>query len=310
MAHPMQEHRAHKHEKSRVSHIAGISGGEPKHYARGGTVHSDEAEDKALIRKEVKSEALKSDGKKAKHRADKVARRAKGGKVNHSKSGKTSVNVIVAPGGGAKPPMLPPGAGMAPPPAAAAPPMPPRPPMAAPPSGPPAMGPPPGPGGMPIRSSGGRAYAKGGSVNSAEKGYGPKSGADKKGVTGIGDRTPIQHSGNKSDGQNIGRGKPITYATGGKVRRDEGGGVNIRDMVVRGRPVDSSGKMLKEGDPDSPPVAVSRRGRATGGAIYSDGREGKQMGPKIGYGNNGLGRLKKAKVETGKTHEAWEPGIT
>jgi len=44
MAHPMQEHRGHKVERERVSHIAGISES-PKHYARGGSVHSDEAED-------------------------------------------------------------------------------------------------------------------------------------------------------------------------------------------------------------------------------------------------------------------------
>lgn len=260
MAHPFNEHRNHKVQKDRVSHIAGCSGGEPKHYARGGSVHDDEAEDKALIRKEVKSEALKSEGKKAKHRGDKVARRAKGGHVKGHKSGKTNVNVIVAPGGGgAKPPMPMPGA-MPPPPAGAAPPMPPKPPMMPPPPGP-GMGQPPaaGLGGIPPRSQGGRAYKKGGAVNSSEKGYGAKSLADKKGVTGIGDRTPIQHSGNKSDTQNIGRGKPVTYATGG--------------------------------------------------AIYSDGAKGKQMGPKIGYGNNGLGRMKKAKVETGKAHEPWEPGV-
>ena len=59
----------------------------------------------------------------------------------------------------------------------------------------------------PIRSDGGRAYARGG----------PVSLADKKGVTGIGDRTPIQHSGNKSDSQNIGRGPVITKATGGPI---------------------------------------------------------------------------------------------
>jgi hypothetical protein len=38
-----------------------------------------------------------------------------------------------------------------------------------------------------------------------------------KGKTGIGDRTQIQHSGNKSDTQNIGRKAPITKATGGPI---------------------------------------------------------------------------------------------
>ena len=56
-----------------------------------------------------------------------------------------------------------------------------------------------------------RAYAKGGKVE------GKKSAADKRGLTGIGERTPIQHSGNKSDTQNIGRGPVITKATGGPI---------------------------------------------------------------------------------------------
>jgi len=53
--------------------------------------------------------------------------------------------------------------------------------------------------------------AAGGSVE------GKKSLAAVKGATGIGDRTPIQHSGNKNDTQNIGRGPAITRATGGKL---------------------------------------------------------------------------------------------
>ena len=217
MAHPMEAHKAHKVERERVMHIAGKHE-TPKHYAKGGSVHSDEAEDKALIRKEVKGEALKHEGKGAKHRGDKAVRRAKGGHVKHKGSGKTSVNVIVAPGG-QHPPMagaggMPPGTG-GPPPMPA---MPPKPPMMPPPGagGPPPMaglgGPPGGPP-MPPRSHGGRAYKSGGAV-------GPKSLADKKGVTGIGDRTPIQHSGNKSDTQNIGRGPVITRAAGGPIYSD------------------------------------------------------------------------------------------
>ena len=138
MAHPMQEHKAHKVERDRVMHIAGQHSS-PKHYARGGSVHSDEAEDRALIKKEVKGSALKHEGKTAKGRGDKAVRRAKGGHVKHKGSGKTSVNVIVAPsGGGAHPPMpgaggLPPGG---PPPVA----MPPKPPMMPPPPGAPPSG--------------------------------------------------------------------------------------------------------------------------------------------------------------------------
>jgi len=66
--------------------------------------------------------------------------------------------------------------------------------------------------------------------------------------------TPVQHSGNKSDTQNIGRGPVIT--------------------------------------------------KATGGPIYADGREGKQMGPDIGAGNSGVGRLKKNKLARAEHWEA------
>lgn len=311
MSHPMQEHRGHRVERERVSHIAGISEA-PKHYAKGGSVHSDEAEDKALIRKEVKGDALKHEGKKAKARGDKTVRRATGGKVKrddggsvksldpdgmmaeaqrrhdeaikqnrsstltsqiyriqgeqkrargghvkHKGGGKTSVNVIVAPSG-AKPPM--PAGG----PPMGVPPMPPKPPMMPPPPG--AGAAPPmaglgGPPGMPPRSEGGRAYKSGGAVgNSSEKGEGKKSLADKKGVTGIGDRTPIQHSGNKSDTQNIGRGKPITYATGG--------------------------------------------------SIYSNGKPGTQMAPKLPAGaGGGKARKAKAHMQNKAGHEPWEPAV-
>ena len=60
----------------------------------------------------------------------------------------------------------------------------------------------------------GKPRAKGGAVE------GKKSAADKRGMTGIGERTPIQHSGNKSDTQNIGRGKPFSYKTGGAIYAD------------------------------------------------------------------------------------------
>ncbi len=329
MAHPMNEHRAHHHEKERVNHIAGKSAGGAKCYARGGKVHEDEAEDRQLIKKEVKGSALKHEGKKPKMRADKAMRRAKGGKVHGKGHSKTNVNVIVAPGGN-KPPMAGLGGGM--PPQMASPPMPPKPPMAAPsqpPAPAPAMGAPNPLGGMPPRRTGGRAYKRGGKIKRADGGetkypasesakkladayqiqpwYGPeaqsarsqagkefvestkkarggkvskdfgdadmnpakygkgkegdmwgpgkprakggkvegkKSAADVVGKTGIGTRTPIQHSGNKSDTQNVGRGKPITYATGGPVE--------------------------------------------------ANGKAGKQMAPHIGAGNNGIGRLKKA----------------
>src|SRR5271154_7340421 len=157
MAHPIgSEHRAHHHERNRVSHIAGMHEETRGHRqrARGGKVHDDEDEDRELIKKEVKGEALKHEGKKPKHRADKAMRRAKGGKVHKGKGhSKTNVNVIVAPGGG-KPPMAGLGGGMAapPPPMAAPPQMPPKPPMMPPAQPPAAMGSPaPGLGGMPPR---------------------------------------------------------------------------------------------------------------------------------------------------------------
>src|SRR4051812_19266063 len=99
MAHPMNEHKAHKVERDRVGKITSGCA-----RARGGMVHDDAAADRALIKKEVKSSALKSDGGKSKPRADKSVRRAKGGRVKHGKSGKTNVNVIVAPSGN-HPPM-------------------------------------------------------------------------------------------------------------------------------------------------------------------------------------------------------------
>ena len=59
---------------------------------------------------------------------------------------------------------------------------------------------------MPPRRSGGRAYARGGGV---------KDGPAWK--EGLNSGTPVQHSGNKQDGKDIGRGKVVTYKTGGAV---------------------------------------------------------------------------------------------
>lgn len=250
MAHPFNEHRSHKHQKNRVAHIAGK--------AAGGSAHSDVKEDKALIRKMVKGVALRADGGAVKARADKVSR-AKGGRVKG-----TTVNVIVAPKGQEQPaaPMM-----------AAPPPMPPKPPMAPPIAPAPMAAAAPGLGGMPPmppRSDGGRAYKKGGAVKSMKKSKsmkmsgekhkraagGPVSGAAVKGKTGIGDRTPIQHSGNKSDTQNIGRGPVVT--------------------------------------------------RATGGAIYANGKPGTQMAWLKGKGaGGGKGRIAKAHHDNKAGHEPW-----
>lgn len=186
MTHPYAEHRQHKVERRNVAKR--IHG-----YAAGGAVeHDDEAEDRAMIKKMVKRSAMKAHGGAVKHRADK---RARGGRANAKKG--TNVTVVVAPQGGAHPMPVPvPGAG-------AAPPIPPRPPIAGPMPGPlpPAAGAP-----NPIRHSGGRMYAKGGAVKD-----GP---AFREGIRA---GTQVQHADGKMDQKNIGRGKPVTYKTGGRI---------------------------------------------------------------------------------------------
>lgn len=241
MAHPHHEHRAHKKEHARVAHIT-------KGYAHGGAVrHDDEAEDKALIKSTVKKSALKVAGAKPKHRSDRPRRatggsvssekmrtphvgkstrsaasaegkkeehdhesirlleRAKGGRTN-KKGGKTVVNVIAGghPGMGGAAPMMPPPAAAAPP--VAPPAMPPRPML--PPGGPMAA---PAPG-MPPRKSGGRAYKHGGKVLHGTWEEGRRAG------------TQVTHAPNKKDGKDIGRGRAVTYKTGGAVEHPRHGG--------------------------------------------------------------------------------------
>ena len=151
MSHPFQSHRQGKVEHSRAAKLT-------KGYASGGSVHSDEAEDKALIKKTVKKAALRASGGSVTARSDRP-HRAKGGRVKP-----VTVNVVVAPQGGkdesglaGAPPMMPP---PGPPPGG-----PPMPPPGA--GGPPPGGPPMPP---PIRSSGGRAYKSGGRVKRADGG--------------------------------------------------------------------------------------------------------------------------------------------
>ena len=63
------------------------------------------------------------------------------------------------------------------------------------------------PGGLPpIRSAGGRAYAKGGAVKT-----GPAFEEGRR----LG--TKVSHSPNKNDGKELNRGKPVTYKTGGSI---------------------------------------------------------------------------------------------
>lgn len=192
MAHPHAAHRQHHVEKRRVHHLT-------KGYAHGGAVHSDAAADAAMIKRMVKRKALKMHGGKVHHRADK---RARGGRTKH-KAGKTVVNVI---SGHQPSPMIAPNM---PPPAAAAPmPVPVRPPVP--------VGAAPLPGGPPLgpRASGGRAYKRGGAVKS-----GPawtESMDNRKSFVNSASRGY-----NKDDQGDVGRGRQITYARGGKVHSDE-----------------------------------------------------------------------------------------
>lgn len=187
MAHPFAGHRQSKVEHSRVAKMT-------KGYASGGSVHGDEAEDKALIKKTVKKAALRATGGSVKARADRPAR-ASGGRVKP-----VTVNVVVAPQGGKD------DAGLA-----GAPPMPPGPPPGPPMPPPGAGGPPPGGPPMPppgMHSSGGRAYAKGGAVKT-----GPAYEEGKR------NGTQVSHTDSKQIVKdNMNRRKPITYASGGKVR--------------------------------------------------------------------------------------------
>lgn len=204
MAHPHESHKAHHVEKERVAHII------RECRARGGGVHHpDEQADRELIHRMVKPAAMKAEGHKAKHRADRLSHRAKGGRVK--KPGHVNVNVIT--GGGHPAPMpvpVPAGAPLMPS-AAAAPAMPPHP------MGPPALPPggagvgPVGMPGMMPRRSGGRAYAKGGAV---------KSGPAWEEGRNAG--TQVQHSDGKNDGGKMYRGKPITYASGGRIEAPQG----------------------------------------------------------------------------------------
>jgi len=173
----VQDYEARSHESQ------GAQGLRPRQgHAKGGSsMHPDEREDRALVKRMVKGEALtgkKDGGSTRKHRASGggafddytggESERSEGGKSSGRKAnGKTTVNVIIPMGmGGAQggAPMMPPGGGMpAPvpmgaPPAAAMPPAPP-PMMAGPPpapvGGPPQMP----PGGMPMpmpRKDGGK----------------------------------------------------------------------------------------------------------------------------------------------------------
>lgn len=118
MAHPFRKFNESDAGKARAKHLT-------KAYAKGGKVHSDAAEDRKLIKKmmaEHERGEMKVEGRASGGRLDKFAR---GGKT---KSGKTNINIVIAPQGsppapggaraapvpipvGGPPPMPPPGAG-------------------------------------------------------------------------------------------------------------------------------------------------------------------------------------------------------
>lgn len=186
-------------------------------------------------------------GKKSKHRMDRKPHRAHGGKVKGK--GKTVINIMV--GGQDKPPMPmmppPPPRPPMPPPGAGGPPG--MPPGGPPPGGPPGM-PPPGmmPPGMPRKRGGavkgvstkiaaappmqGRGATSKAVGPTKKVGTGANDMAAPPGPTGVGDKMPkdslawrdsaknktkVQHTDGKTDGPDIGRGKPITYHRGGAV---------------------------------------------------------------------------------------------
>jgi hypothetical protein len=287
--HPHNEHRAHKVEHRRVSHIT-------KGYANGGAVHGDAAADLKLLKSHVHRTALDMDGRKPKHRADRPQRakggrvekerhtkddlqpfegapdqRAKGGRVKH-KGGKTVINIMnanpagagagVAPGGAA-PPMLPraPLPVAAPPAAPAAlPSMPPRPPVAA------GAGPMIGP-----RQDGGRTYASGGRVKD-----GPAYMEGKN-------ARPVDHAPGKWNTKDIGRGRVITYASGGAVEAPHtkagSGGI---EHPMRGGPKMSGG--------NEPPTRMK----------HSGGTEAKQgLAQRYGGGNESTHSYKEASLLPG-----------
>lgn len=288
MAHPFKEHRQSKVEHSRVGHVT-------KGYASGGAVHDDAKEDATQIKRMVKPSALKVEGKKAATRMD---------RPNRARGGRTStVNVIIAPQDGANRP-TPPSAVPAPA-GVAAPPVPTAPPPRLPPPGPmppPAAGGPP----MPMRSHGGRAYARGGAVKS-----GPAYDEGKR------EGTQVQHDPGKNDLKDVGRGKPITYKRGGAVDRASGGRtrsestehekarrsmratppVTIMEDIIGGfSPSVGRGNALR----DAKRERASQEMRAAGpykrgGAIEAPAKPAPKTPPKpAGGGRGGKARLQKA----------------
>lgn len=293
---------------SRRKHGGHVAGKRHKHrmdrkrggraYAKGGHAHSDEAEDKALIRKML-----------AEHeRKEMKEHRARGGRTKKSK-GKTNITINVGhhgqqPAAGAAMPMLPP-----PPPRPMGPPGPPPgmppglPPGAAgalPPGGPPGMP----PGGMPppgLRKRGGRAVKNASNAVKPALSSGLKVADAARPLSGApstpGDKmppnppgwtesakhkTPVQHTDGKIDGPDIGRGRPITYRRGGGVK-------NASNAVGAARPI------------AGPPATVSRATGTAPGQPAKVSQAAPTVSPLKHYplkagSKSGVGRLEKARA--------------
>lgn len=316
MAHPMQEHRSHLHEKSRVSHVT-------RGYATGGGVHEDAAEDEKMLKAKVKPSALKAkggkiEGKSAKMRLDRGGiKRAHGGKVG--KKGATTVNVVIAGKGEGAPGAPPPGIGAA----APMPVPPPRPPMPPPGAGP-GM-PPPGmpPGGPPMmRAKGGRVKkARGGAADdpnftgqiSDHDRLNAGSGSAGRGMNG-GNYTYGQPAssiaGNRSKPMGTNVPNPMERAKGGRVKNgpawEEGlrNGTKVQHSSAKATEIENGAKMHKERKAynfktggsvkgvsvdEKPPIKVGEMG-------LSGTKEHSSPFPKMNNAaGGGEGRLEKAK---------------
>jgi len=204
-----------------------------KHFAHGGSVHSDEKEDKKLVKHMVKGACLKKadggmvDGAASKGRLDRPSRKMKG---KDAKKG-TNVNVIIMSGKG--------DAGASPTPPMAGPPtmpaMPPKPMPPAPPMGGPPM--------MPMHKHGGNvkgAYKTGGRVKDhldAEGQTSPTEREAEKIVTSKKHGGHVHHKQHRANGGHIhaeGQDSPTEREAeriveskkhGGKIHRAAGGKV-------------------------------------------------------------------------------------
>lgn len=224
MGHPYAALRQSKVEKSRVGHIT-------KGYASGGAVHSDEKQDRKLIRKMVGE--MVPEGEKSKHRADRP-KRAKGGRVKGNS--KTIVNVITGghPAAGTPPPMLPPAPPMGVAPAGAMPP--PRPPMAPMPGSGPGMPPP-----MPMRARGGRVEVSEANSSMPDQTADaplstPRGGGTKVFNESRREGTHVSHTPSKNDisERNLNRPRVVSFKTGGGVKSFKvGGRVESPDGIAK-----------------------------------------------------------------------------